>query len=117
MAKSNDQRRYFRKKALITADFTTEDGSFQGTLKDIGAGGLYIKSKTMPCEGQAISLSFSLFAFDKTIRISGIVSRIGSDGFAVKFYEPIGQLECGATDFPSIVNEAVRCKESAAHEK
>ena len=77
-------------------------------MKDISASGLYIRSVNMPEEGQAITLTFSLFDFNEAIRVSGIVSRIGADGFAVKFYELIDRLACSAVDFPTIVNEGDR---------
>lgn len=108
MTIKTDQRRHHRKSAMIIAEYTTSEGTFQGVLKDIGAGGLYIRSVNIPEEGQAITLTFSLFDFNEAIRVSGIVSRICEDGFAVKFYELIEQLTCNAMDFPSIVNEGDR---------
>jgi Tfp pilus assembly protein PilZ len=105
MGQKNEMRRHYRKNALIIAEYTTSKGSFQGVLTDISAGGLFIRTVNIPAVGQAVSLEFSLFSFNKTISASGSVIRIDANGFAVSFDKAIEILDCKEDNFPSLVSE------------
>jgi Tfp pilus assembly protein PilZ len=77
-------------------------------IKNIGAGGLFIRTSRKVAEGQPIVLEFPLFRFDNAIRVSGKVVRRDADGFAVAFDELLDALESKNGQLPEIVHEINR---------
>ena len=77
-------------------------------IKNIGAGGLYIRTSRKVAEGQPIVLEFPLLRFDNTIRVTGKVVRTDSDGFAVAFDALLDALESKNGQLPEIVHEIDR---------
>ena len=97
-----------RRTSYIIAEYTVREGKFRDIIKNIGAGGLFIRTSRKIASGQAITLRFPLFDFKHTIQVTGTVSRIGQKGFAVTFDETIDALICKKGHFPKIVHEGDR---------
>ena len=108
MKPRNEQRQYPRRTSYIIAEYTTLEGTFRDIIKNIGAGGLFIKTYRSVAVGQPILVRFPLFNFDQTVEASGRVVRRDPDGIAVTFTEAIAGLICKEGHFPSIVHEANR---------
>ena len=104
----NEQRQYPRRTSYIIAEYTVLEGTFRDIFKNIGAGGLFIKTYRKVAVGQPILVKFPLFNFDQIIKASGRVVRIDPDGIAVTFNEAIQGLICKEGHFPEIVHEGNR---------
>jgi len=105
--KPNRQQRS-RRTSYIIAEYTVKEGTHRDVIKNIGAGGLYIRTSRKITEGQTIVLEFPLFRFDNTIRVSGKVVRVDADGFAVAFDNLLEALESKNGQLPEIVHEIDR---------
>ena len=103
-----NQRQYPRRTAFIIAEYTVKEGTHRDMIKNIGAGGLFVRTWNKIAVGQPIRLQFPLFDFENTLQVTGIVSRIDPMGFAVTFNEPINGLICEEGHFPEIVHEGDR---------
>lgn len=88
--------------------YTVKEGTFRDVIKNIGAGGLFVRTSRKVSQGQSIVLEFPLLHFDNTVRVTGTVTRRHADGFAVSFDMPIPDLVCEDGDFPDIVHESDR---------
>jgi len=108
MKATSDMRAHTREDALIIAEYTTSKEKSHCLIKNISAGGLFVKTSRKLDVGQSITLTFPLFDIDETITVSGTVSRIEPLGFAVTFNQPIDDLVCEKGHFPKIVNEGDR---------
>lgn len=97
-----------RRTSYIIAQYTVKEGTHRDVIKNIGAGGLYIRTTRKISKGQSIELEFPLFRFDNTVVVSGKVVRTDSDGFAVAFDEPLDALESINGRLPEIVHEINR---------
>ncbi|MBR9985995.1 MAG: PilZ domain-containing protein [Desulfosarcina sp.] len=105
-----DNRQYSRRTAYIIAEYTVLEGIFRDKIKNIGAGGLFIRTDRKIAVGQPISIRFPLFNFDKTLHASGRVVRRDPDGFAVTFTDTISGLICKKGHFPEIFHEGEQNK-------
>jgi Tfp pilus assembly protein PilZ len=108
MPTNSDKRVYQRKNGLIIAEYTTPDGKESGLIRNISAGGLFIRTDKKPFAGQSIVLRFPLFNFEENISVSGKVLRIEPTGFVVKFDKPIYNLTHATDSSFEIVNEVDR---------
>lgn len=106
-AKPNRQQRS-RRTSYIIAEYTVKEGTHRDVIKNIGAGGLYIRTSRKIAEGQPIELEFPLFRFDNTVRVSGKVVRVDADGFAVAFDSLLEELKSKNGQLPDIVHEIDR---------
>jgi Tfp pilus assembly protein PilZ len=106
-ANPNRQQRS-RRTSYIIAEYTVKEGTHRDVIKNIGAGGLFIRTSRKIAEGQSILLEFPLFRFDNTIQVSGKVVRVDSDGFAVAFDALLDVLESKNGQLPEIVHEIDR---------
>jgi Tfp pilus assembly protein PilZ len=104
----NDKRQYPRSSSYIIAKYKVLEGTFRDVIKNIGAGGLAVRTQRKVAVGQPISIEFPLFEFDNLIEVAGRVIRKDSCGFAVTFNEPIHGLVCKEGQFPKIVHEGDR---------
>ena len=105
MKPRNEQRHYPRRTSYIIAEYTTLEGTFRDIIKNIGAGGLFIKTHRSIAVGQPILVKFPLFNFDQTMQVAGRVVRRDPDGIAVTFAEAIAGLICKKGHFPAIFHE------------
>lgn len=103
-----DRHQNQRRTSYIIAKYHVKEGSYRDVIKNIGAGGLFIKTSRKIANGQPIVLEFPLFRFDTIVSVSGKVIRIDSDGFAVAFDELLDDLLCKKGMFPEIVHEGDR---------
>lgn len=108
MALTPDRQEHPRRTSYIIAEYTVMEGKFRDVMKNIGAGGLFIRTSRKIKTGQSIVLEFPLFRFENIIRVSGHVIRRDHDGFAVAFDEPLADLDCKVGEFPDIVHESDR---------
>ena len=108
MKPANDNRQYPRRTSHIVAEYAVLEGTFRDEIKNIGAGGMFIKTEKKIAVGQPIRVKFPLFDFDQIIQTSGRVVRSDSDGIAVTFTDAIQGLICREGYFPEIVNEGDR---------
>ena len=97
-----------RRTSYIITKYTVKEGTFRDVIKNIGAGGLFVRTSRKVDAGQPIVLQFPLFNFEQTIEVTGTVSRIEQKGFAVTFDETIDGLICKKGHFPEIVHEGDR---------
>jgi hypothetical protein len=108
MTSKSGKREYPRENALIIAEYTTSKENALCLIKNISAGGLFVKTSWKLDVGQPITLKFPLFDIDENITVSGTVSRIEPAGFAVAFDKSIDGLVGEEGQFPTIVNEGDR---------
>ena len=110
MSPKPNRHQHSRRTAYIIAKYTVREGTYRDVIKNIGAGGLFVRTSRKIAEGQSIILKFPLFQFDNTVQISGKVVRNDHDGFAVIFDKPLDGLNCDNGQFPEIVHEINRSK-------
>ncbi|BBO74912.1 hypothetical protein DSCW_23290 [Desulfosarcina widdelii] len=103
-----NRQEYPRRTAYIIVQYTVKEGTHRDVIKNIGAGGLFVKTPRRVSLNQAITLEFPLFKFDNIIQVTGQVTRSDPDGFAVEFDEPLEGLVCKDGEFPEIVHESNR---------
>ena len=106
--KASNRQEHPRRTSFIIAEYTVKEGTHRDVVKNIGAGGLFIKTSRKVSLGQTIVLEFPLFQFDQTVKITGQVIRRDHDGFAVEFDEPLDALVSKNGKFPEIVHESDR---------
>jgi predicted RNA-binding protein YlqC (UPF0109 family)/Tfp pilus assembly protein PilZ len=114
MNQVREQRQYPRRAALIVAKYTVMEGTFQDIIGNIGAGGLFIKTKRRIAVGQPILTDFPLLELKNTIQVPGRVVRIDTNGFAVTFTEVVAGLVHKEGHFPEIIGEESPMKELLA---
>jgi Tfp pilus assembly protein PilZ len=108
MKLKTEKRQYPRKTSYIIVEYTVLEGTFRDIIKNIGAGGLFIRTDRKIAVGQPVATHFPLFDFDNIIHVHGRVVRRDSDGIAVTFNEAIEGLVCKKGHLPEIVHESDR---------
>jgi len=108
MSSKPDRHQHSRRTSYIIAEYTVKEGTHRDVIKNIGGGGLYIRTSRKIAEGQSIVLNFPLLRFDDTIQVSGKVVRSEPGGFAVVFDELVNALESEDGQLPAIVHESDR---------
>jgi len=108
MKRQQNRQKRSRRTSYIIAEYTVKEGTHRDVIKNIGAGGLFIRTSRKVAEGQSIVLEFPLFRFDNTIKVSGTVVRADSDGFAVTFDKLLDVLQSKNGQLPDIVHEIDR---------
>lgn len=103
-----NRHQHSRRTSYIVAKYTVKEGTYRDVIKNIGPGGLFVRTSRKIAEGQAIVLEFPLFRFDNTVEVSGKVVRTDADGFAVAFDEFLAALDSKEGPFPQIVHESDR---------
>ena len=84
------------------------EGTLRDVFKNIGAGGLSVRTTRKVAVGQPITIEFSLFNFDSLEKLTGRIVRRDLAEYAVTLNEPIHGLVCKEGHFPEIVNERDR---------
>ena len=97
--KTINRPEYPNSTAYIIAKYSTKEGTHRDVIKNIGAGGLFVKTSRKVSPGQAVAIEFPLFQFDN-IKTTGQVVRRDHDGFAVEFDKPINALVCKDGELP-----------------
>ena len=77
------------KRYLVSgkALFQAETGETTGELVDISRGGVRIRSKFKPLEGEEIAVRFTVPNYPEVFKVRGTVVRVQSDLWAVLFSE------------------------------
>ena len=104
----NNRRKHPRNASYIIGKYKVLEGTFRDVIKNIGAGGLSVRTNRKVAVGQPITIEFSLFNFDSVMKVTGRIVRRDLAGFAVTFNEPIHGLVCKEGHFPEIVIERDR---------
>ena len=78
-------RKHVRKPHVFVVDCETEDLFFQEYIKDISAGGLFLRSQHPMVAGQEIRMTFQLPHHEKIFHVLGQVARISRDGVGIRF--------------------------------
>jgi hypothetical protein len=86
-----NRRRHPRHTALFSAKYTAKEGPFRDLIKDIGAGGVFVRTRRQVIQGRAINLQIPILVFGKRLSLMGTVVRCDATGFAVRFDQPIDQ--------------------------
>ena len=71
--------------------FRAESMEIRGELVDVSRGGIRIRSKVKPLEGDEIAVRFSVKSYPDVFKVRGMVVGVQSDSWAVLFFEePMG---------------------------
>jgi hypothetical protein len=108
MKRQPNRQKRSRRTSYIIAEYTVKEGTHRDVIKNIGAGGLFIRTSRKVAQGQPIVLEFPLLRFDNTIRVSGKIVRADADGFAVAFDHLLEALASKNGQLPDIVHEIDR---------
>ena len=103
-----NRRQYPRRVSYVEGEYTVIEGSYRDIIKNIGAGGLSVRTDRKVAVGQPISIEFPLYQFDNILQVSGRVVRNDPDGFAVTFSEPIHGLICKDGQLPELIHVSER---------
>ena len=82
-----DEREAPRRVCTIAVDYQTQGRSFQDTILDISAAGVFIETDESLEIGQGISLSFSFPEAEEDLDIKGEIVWRSPRGIGVKFYK------------------------------
>lgn len=106
--RNHNDREHDRRTSYIIVEYQVQEGIFRDILKNLGANGLFIKTKRGIMAGQSIELTFPLFEFDREVKVRGTVVRTGPMGFAVELDQPIEGLIADNGQLSQIVHEIDR---------
>ena len=82
---SKDQRKHPRAACEIPVGYATEEGAFDGFIKDISRCGLFIETRAEIDVGESINMTFCSPRQNKTVKIAGRVIRKNNLGVGVEF--------------------------------
>jgi uncharacterized protein (TIGR02266 family) len=82
---SGEKRKHPRKAYFMAVDYATEDRAYKDFIRDIGMGGVFIRTRMPFSVGQEISLSFPLPDQRRHVKINGEIVRAGEQGIGVRF--------------------------------
>jgi len=82
----NEKRKYPRRSTLIDITYSSDQRRiFEDFVRNISAGGLYIKTNLVSELGQKITMNFSHPDSGDPIKVLGKIVRVDSGGIGVKF--------------------------------
>ena len=108
MSSSRNRRRHPRHAALLSVKYSVKEGTFRDLIKDIGAQGVFIRSRRTIQPDQSITIRFPILAFEKSFQATGRVVRCDDEGFGVMFNSPIEEKVCRDGQLPGILAERER---------
>jgi Tfp pilus assembly protein PilZ len=82
---SQNLRKHTRKPYVKPIHYSGRNQFYEGLVKDISRGGLFIKSQDKFPAGQELRLVIPIPTKNKSLKLVGKVVRINQEGFAVKF--------------------------------
>lgn len=82
---NKDKRRHLRKPYFMVVDYASHNRGYQGFIKNISTGGVFIATPTPIPIGQKVSMTFQLPVCKKHVEITGEIVRINGSGIGVKF--------------------------------
>ena len=86
------KREHAREDLSIYALFMLGTYFFKDYITNISAGGLFLETKTPVDVGGKVFISFALPDNEDTTEVEGKIVRVKSNGFGVKFKEPLSEL-------------------------
>lgn len=101
------RRQYSRYTPVFSAKYTIREGTFRDLIKNVGAGGVFIRTRRRVDLGRPVNIQFPIFAFGIWLSIMGRVVRCESEGFAVMFDEAMDVRLFNDGLFPGNVDERV----------
>ena len=84
---NRDQRNQPRTPCSIITEYTVDNQSYKGTMKNISPGGAYIENQPLFPVAQEIFQSFFVPNFEIPIRSESKIIWVGTNGFGVKFMQ------------------------------
>jgi hypothetical protein len=82
--RTKKSRKYPRKPYKQSTMFSTQNGIFEGTTKDISSSGVFVMSKKAFEVGQTLTLALQ-YKDGKNVKINGEVVWTNEEGFGLKF--------------------------------
>ena len=82
---AREKRTFPRKVCSIDTVYANKERVFWDVINNLSAGGAYIQTDAPLEVGEEVSLAFSPYSFDETVRVTGTITRSSVDGFSVKF--------------------------------
>lgn len=86
---SRENRKHPRKSISVPLKYTSSDQIFQGIIKNISKGGLFIKSDQPIPVGMKLKLSIPSKKESKLVKLGGKIVWSDSNGFGVEFDGPL----------------------------
>ena len=102
------RRQYPRFTAVFSTKYAVQEGKFRDLTRDVGAGGIFIRTTREIKHGQRVNIQFPIFAFDQRLSLMGSVVRCEPEGFAVMFEETMDVKLFKDGQFPGNINESER---------
>jgi len=99
MKTAPNRRRHPRRTALFSAKYTAKEGTYRDLVKDIGAGGVFVRTRQLMVQGRTINLQIPILVFGKRLSLMGKVVRCDAEGFAMMFDKPIDEKIFSAGDW------------------
>ncbi len=86
-----ERRRYRRRDCSMEIDCASWRGPFDGTVKDISLGGMFVETDTLLPPGEEITVSLFPSRNAEPIRITGQIIWSPRRGFGVRFTSPLSK--------------------------
>ena len=99
MKTARNRRRHPRRTALFSAKYTSKEGTYRDLVRDIGAGGVFVRTRRKMVQGRTINLQIPILVFGKRLSLMGTVVRCDGEGFAMMFDKPIDEKIFSAGDW------------------
>jgi Tfp pilus assembly protein PilZ len=80
-----DARKKFNQTQPLIAACRTRDSDFEAFIKNVSSSGVFIKTTKNLLMGQEIAMTFTFPRTQKTIKVTGEITRISYDGAGVEF--------------------------------
>ena len=89
----NEKRKHARRSTLIDITYSSDKRRvFEGFIRNISAGGLYIETKLVSELGQQLKMTFSHPESGNPIKVEGKIVRVDSGGIGVRFNRLLSDL-------------------------
>ncbi len=91
--KREERRKHPRKPCSVDVDGASWDSAFNGCIKNMSAGGVFVETPSVFAVGEEIKLTFSFPEHEEPIEIVGEIVWNVPQGLGVKFKSPSQQVE------------------------
>jgi Tfp pilus assembly protein PilZ len=98
--KQEDQRKHPRKPCSVVVEGASWDSAFNGCIKNVGGGGVFIETPSAFAVGEEITLTFSSPNHEEPIKIVGEIVWNVPHGIGVKFKSSRQQVEAMTKSLP-----------------
>ncbi|MBW2367511.1 MAG: PilZ domain-containing protein [Deltaproteobacteria bacterium] len=87
-----EKRKTQRTPSSIHVRYDVGGHAYEDLLRDIGAGGVFIRTRSVFSVGQSLELTFPLPGYQHFITVTGTVARTTAAGIGIKFDETMQEL-------------------------